>query len=220
LNGPFCSQCGAHGPSRVQSLGEFLTEGFEDLRELVGRLLPTLRLLITKPGFLTIEYLGGRKALYTHPVRLFFLCGAFAFLSNQLGFSFVFVFTLQFFSDAVGQEWAVWIAMLVFVPFTAVLLKLFFFRGDIPFLGHLALSLHLFSFVFLLSALEAFLNSIEPRSADFPFVGLGISLIYGLIAIRRVYGEAWWKLLLKGLGLVFAYVLLMAWLVGRFIVGS
>jgi len=80
LVGPFCAQCGQEARSRRASLralsGEFLEEAFS----LDSKLLTSLRLLLFKPGFLTAEYLAGRRVHYLRPFRIFLLATALFFL--------------------------------------------------------------------------------------------------------------------------------------------
>lgn len=76
LAGPFCAQCGQKaGPSGVSLrylIGQLIGETFE----LDGRVPRTMLHFLFKPGLLTLEYMAGRRRMYTAPLRLFLAMGA------------------------------------------------------------------------------------------------------------------------------------------------
>jgi hypothetical protein len=69
--GKFCSNCGQRVEPPLHSLRHFLTVAFEDVTHADSRLWRTLAALLFKPGFLTREFLHGRRARYLPPVRLY-----------------------------------------------------------------------------------------------------------------------------------------------------
>lgn len=81
LAGPFCSACGEkrRDPGDLSLLG-FLGRGVTSVLDLERGLLPSLRLLLTRPGFLTTEYLAGRRVRHTAPLRLFLFVNVLYFL--------------------------------------------------------------------------------------------------------------------------------------------
>ena len=85
LTGPFCSQCGQHHHEHpVHSLRHFLQEATEDLTHADSRLWLTLRALLFRPGLLTREFLGGRRARYLPPVRLYLVVSLLFFIVAEL----------------------------------------------------------------------------------------------------------------------------------------
>jgi hypothetical protein len=64
----------------VHSLGEFASETLEGVTHADSRLWRTLWLLISKPGFLTVEFLEGRRARYLPPFRLYLVLSVVLFL--------------------------------------------------------------------------------------------------------------------------------------------
>jgi hypothetical protein len=80
LSGPYCSQCGQRHEPAVHSFWHFMREGFEDLTHADSRLWRTLRDLVFRPGFLTREFLEGRRARYLPPVRLYLVLSIVFFL--------------------------------------------------------------------------------------------------------------------------------------------
>ena len=71
LSGPYCSQCGQRHEPAMHSFWHFMQEAFEDFTHADSRLWRTLGALLFRPGFLTREFLEGRRARYLPPVRLY-----------------------------------------------------------------------------------------------------------------------------------------------------
>ena len=80
LTGPYCSTCGQREHSRIISLGLLAKEAIGDIYHVDSRLWRTLRALIGKPGFLTVEFLAGRRARYVPPFRLYLVVSIVLFL--------------------------------------------------------------------------------------------------------------------------------------------
>ncbi len=59
---------------------EFASETFESFTHADSRLWRTLWLLVSKPGFLTVEFLEGRRARYLPPFRLYLVLSVVLFL--------------------------------------------------------------------------------------------------------------------------------------------
>ena len=71
LRGTFCSRCGQRAVPPRPSLRELLGEAFAEFSGWDGKLANTLRLLVTRPGRLTIDFLEGKRARYITPLRLY-----------------------------------------------------------------------------------------------------------------------------------------------------
>jgi len=73
LSGPFCAQCGEEKIDRDHlKLGSFAHRALEDFTDLEhSKFFGTLFSLFARPGFLTQEYLRGRKRAYIGPVKLY-----------------------------------------------------------------------------------------------------------------------------------------------------
>jgi hypothetical protein len=79
LQGAYCSQCGQKIAPLNPTFGEFLHELFHEIAHVDGKIITTLRLLITKPGFLSREHFEGRRARYVAPIRLYLLLSVLCF---------------------------------------------------------------------------------------------------------------------------------------------
>jgi hypothetical protein len=71
ISGPFCLACGQSTESFERPIRSLFVELAEGLFHADGRLPRTLRALILRPGRLTRDYLDGRRASQTPPLRLF-----------------------------------------------------------------------------------------------------------------------------------------------------
>lgn len=69
--GNYCPNCGQETMLELPSAGVFLREVAGRYISLDGRLWRSLRTLVVRPGFLTREYLAGRRRRYVRPARLF-----------------------------------------------------------------------------------------------------------------------------------------------------
>ena len=80
LAGRFCAQCGQDARRHVLSLRHTVGELLEDISQADARIWRTLRLLALRPGELTCEYLRGKRASYTPPLRLYVALSLLLFL--------------------------------------------------------------------------------------------------------------------------------------------
>ena len=80
LQGKYCYDCGQDNLDHQESVWHLFKHFFEDLTHYDGKLWKTAKPLLVKPGFLTMEYLHGRRASYLNPVRMFIFLNFFFFL--------------------------------------------------------------------------------------------------------------------------------------------
>lgn len=81
LAGPYCAECGQrHHDHPVHHFWHFIGEATEDLTHADSRLWQTLFALLFRPGFLTREFLDGRRVRYLPPVRLYLVVSLLFFL--------------------------------------------------------------------------------------------------------------------------------------------
>jgi hypothetical protein len=76
----YCSACGQRLEPPVHSLWHFTQLATEDLTHADSRLWRTLAALLFKPGYLTAEFLAGRRARYLPPLRLYLVLSVVFFL--------------------------------------------------------------------------------------------------------------------------------------------
>src|SRR5262245_6647219 len=79
LHGRFCHACGQKAVSSEIRVHDLMHEGMEEFANVDGKVVRTLKLLVTKPGALTSEFLAGRRARYISPLRLYLTCSLLFF---------------------------------------------------------------------------------------------------------------------------------------------
>lgn len=67
----YCAVCGQETKLHVPSAAEFIHEFVGHYIALEGRLWRTLAALLFRPGFLTREYIEGRRVRYVEPLRVY-----------------------------------------------------------------------------------------------------------------------------------------------------
>lgn len=77
----YCSHCGQENTEVKESFGHLIRHFFEDVTHYDSKFFVTIKDLIFKPGFLTREYLAGRRASYLHPIRMYVFISFLYFLA-------------------------------------------------------------------------------------------------------------------------------------------
>lgn len=84
LSGPFCHLCGQKSADLRRPIWELIEEIFDGFFNLDSKILNTLAMLVTIPGGLTSRYMGGHRARYVPPIRLFLVAFFMFFAVIQL----------------------------------------------------------------------------------------------------------------------------------------
>lgn len=80
VQGRYCQVCGQENIEPKESFWHLVTHFMYDVTHFDGKFFSTLKYLLFKPGFLSHEYLRGRRASYLHPIRMYVFTSAFFFL--------------------------------------------------------------------------------------------------------------------------------------------
>lgn len=84
VEGAFCSQCGQEVESTLKYFWTVLLHILDDIFSFDSRASRTLTPLMFKPGFLTNEYIAGKRVHYVPPLRLYLFISIIFFLSVKL----------------------------------------------------------------------------------------------------------------------------------------
>src|SRR5262249_35655867 len=76
----FCCPCGQKHEHALHSIWHVTREVTEDLTHAGSRLWSTMLALLFKPGFLTREFIAGRRVRYLPPLRLYLVLSVLFFL--------------------------------------------------------------------------------------------------------------------------------------------
>lgn len=85
LTGQHCAHCGQRARVPVLSLVSLARDFAGDFFNWDGRIWRTLRPLAFRPGLLTLDYLQGRRARYTPPLRMYLVLSLAFFLAVSWG---------------------------------------------------------------------------------------------------------------------------------------
>lgn len=93
VSGKYCAACGQETVIETPTVRHFLQEFADQYVALEGKLGRTLRVLLLRPGQLTLDYVEGRRQRYVRPLKLyltisvvfFTLLGLLPETSNPLG---------------------------------------------------------------------------------------------------------------------------------------
>jgi len=78
--GRYCHVCGQENLEPKESVWHLITHFFYDFTHFDGKFFSTVKYLIIKPGFVSSEYMKGRRTSYLHPVRMYIFTSAFFFI--------------------------------------------------------------------------------------------------------------------------------------------
>jgi hypothetical protein len=215
LTGAYCAQCGAKRFTRdEQRFTPYVKQLLQERLHLDGRLWRTLWLLVTRPGFLTVEAHSGRFGPYVSARKLFLLVGAAYFLFGSGTFfrmdrmlgeraprynTFV-----EYSARDLGVEPAVHrehmearfqrvnkLAQLGGVLLLAGALPLLYWRPRRYFGEHLTFALHASVFRFLIGAVGQQIHLLAGSWLPSILLVNSVFLVYLAVALRRVYGGSW-----------------------------
>jgi len=80
VQGHYCHHCGQENIVPKETFWHMLTHFFNDITHFDGSFFTTAKDLLFKPGFLSSEYMKGRRVSYLHPVRMYVFTSAIFFL--------------------------------------------------------------------------------------------------------------------------------------------
>jgi hypothetical protein len=80
VQGRFCQVCGQENLEPKETVWHFITHFFYDITHFDGKFFSTVRYLLLKPGFLSKQYIAGKRVSYLHPIRMYVFTSAFFFI--------------------------------------------------------------------------------------------------------------------------------------------
>ncbi len=80
----YCPNCGQHARDHNTKLWNFIAEFLEEFIRFDSKFLRTVVPLVSKPGFLTQEWVQGKRARYITPLKIYIMLSAIAFLVISL----------------------------------------------------------------------------------------------------------------------------------------
>jgi len=80
LSGRYCPNCGQENTEPKETVWTLVSHFFNDITHFDGKFFSTGKYLLARPGFLSSEYIKGRRASYLHPIRMYVFTSAFFFI--------------------------------------------------------------------------------------------------------------------------------------------
>jgi hypothetical protein len=197
----YCPDCGQETSQRITSIKTLAEEFSSEFLNFDSKLFVTLKVLALKPGYLTKEYIEGRRIRYLAPVRLFVLLSALMLLTSSI-------------SNDTGIDFITRMLLLE-APLLAIPLSLLYWSQKRYYIEHLIFMLHVQSYACLLgTCLYPVVGVLRVATSNF-----GKPLLYGvlwsllawmmfymLLAMRRAYEEAWAISIVKFIVMAGCYV--------------
>lgn len=217
LAGEFCSACGQRDASYEKPIWNLVGSVINETLEVDGRTAITIKTLFSRPGALTADYLAGRRAAYTPPLRLYLVFSIVFFLFiawiassgilREPGADPTFDAAVQarFLSDDLPT------LMFLLLPVFALLMKLVYW--DRLYFDHLIFSLHLHCISYVVFSIILPLEGTANQSvallliqavAFFAFLG------YFGLAVRKVYGSGWIGVMLRSILVLLLYLIIVS----------
>lgn len=84
LHGEYCSSCGQRDIALIKPINELAKEFGEEVVSFDDRLFRSLKPFLLKPGFLTNEYLAGRRKRYISPFKMYVIISFIFFFVSAL----------------------------------------------------------------------------------------------------------------------------------------
>lgn len=82
----FCPHCGQDNSDKLVPFSTLVSEFFSNLIGYDSKLARSVKPFLWKPGYLTNEFIAGRRASYIHPLRLYFVISFFYFFALTLAY--------------------------------------------------------------------------------------------------------------------------------------
>ena len=80
VQGHYCQNCGQENVVPKETFWHMVTHFFYDITHFDSNFFHTIHHLVLKPGFLSKEYMIGRRARYLHPIKMYVFTSAIFFL--------------------------------------------------------------------------------------------------------------------------------------------
>jgi uncharacterized protein DUF3667 len=217
--GKFCYICGEKQTHQHElSLRHFAAHALHELTHLDAKVFATVRYLFTRPGYLTTEFIAGRRSRYMKPLSLFLVAVALMFLADSIHPLSLYNMQWLMSHDKNGTINAAWeklaakkhqpkelvmeqvqervhrvVTVVQFVNVFGMAIVLWMLYRRRYFVEHLVMSLHFLAFLYLCTALTWPLDSVMGiggvRGLVYSLVKVALFMAYLFIALRRVYQQ-------------------------------
>jgi Protein of unknown function (DUF3667) len=78
--GRYCHKCGQENLEPKETVWHLIQHFFNDITHFDGKFFETVKYLLRRPGFLSLEYMRGRRMAYLNPIRMYVFTSAIFFI--------------------------------------------------------------------------------------------------------------------------------------------
>jgi len=223
--GTYCHNCGEQMETHLFSVKHYVKEVFHELAVFDTKFFRTIPALLFKPGFLSREYLAGRRKRYLTPARLYTLIAFVSFfalgyyLRNEIEGAFqkqiathgAYQIKAGKLSGEDAKKFAeTWLTFVIDVspyvlllgstPIFALTLKILYWKRKMLFAEHLVFSFHFYAF-----SLIVLIGSLLFHTNWWGVVSFVIFIVYLFFALKRFYSDRGFLLVTRLIASTFAY---------------
>ncbi|MFZ6052903.1 DUF3667 domain-containing protein [Halocola ammonii] len=195
----FCPNCGQKRIKKHETLRDLFQNFLGDYFAYDSKLSKSVRPLLFKPGYLSLEYLRGKRMHYIPPLRLYIFVSILFFILLNWQTSQKAVETISSDELILDNFFHNYLPKVFFLllPLFAGFLALLFRKKKMGFVFQLIVAFHFHTFVFfslsfylLLSNAIALSGQLFLNAILLSLIGTGI-LYYLLISLKRIYRLSW-----------------------------
>ena len=182
----FCPNCGQKRITKGEKVGDIIKSFLGDYLAYDSKLALSLKPLLFRPGFLTSEYLSGKRTKYIPPLRLYIFISLIFFLILNWHSN------LDYQSESEERFWDFFFGdylpkiFFFLLPLFAALLGLVFRKKHQGYVANLILSLHFHSFTFLTLSVYLLLSR-WLAAYDFYFANNILLSLFGIWAMANLF---------------------------------
>jgi hypothetical protein len=211
LHGRFCAACGQESKPLDPPVRHFAQELAKEFFDVDGKQLRSLRRLVLSPGFLTREYVEGRRVAWLTPLKLYLLTSVAAFAmfavagsdaglkvaiqtnaQDETGFRALGYANGAELAAAINAARETWLprVMFVLVPIFGWLVSLVRRGAHRRYPSHLVFALHVHAAWFAVRAVSTAVGLLLPTAAEpgVDFVVFVYTFGYLVLALVGAYG--------------------------------
>jgi hypothetical protein len=219
LGGKFCHNCGEKQfQAHDLAFRHFALHVLHELTHLDAKVLATVRYLFVRPGYLTTEYVSGRKSPYMKPLSLFLVAVAMLFIVDSIHPQSLYDIVWLTKQDKSGQLVGAWeklaaakhqpkelvmervqerihrvVTAVQLANVLGMALVLWLLYRKRYFVEHLVMALHFLAFLYLCTVLTWPLDSLIGIGRKWAWIYSVLKaaafIAYLFLALRRVYQQ-------------------------------
>jgi len=199
----FCPYCGQEHKDKIVTFKQFALDFLGDYFTFDSLIIRSVKPLIFSPGFLTKEYILGKRVRYIPPLRMFiFISIVFFLILGPLEKTVQGEVSEE--AEFLDSFFSIWFPRLFFLllPLFALYLYLLFRKPGRFYLMHFIFSVHYHAFIFLLlSVMVILIDYIFPTSIFLSQWSLIMTImflqLYLIVALKNVYEQKWMVTIFK-----------------------